>query len=266
MFSIRGVATSLLLNYLTAFLLLSGLFSSDAKPIFPRTSSSNNYRFSDHDSTLTFHEAHLGLHADGIHQLRSDIAVLGERSLVKRGNCFSSQSGNTWTCSSQTPSVAECVSQIQSHGQVGSKISVFYSGLGGAQGLVACKQYFSCNSQIGDVVLWDNIVDPNWFTAQAQAIVQGNPGSNPNTALDPFQKRMSQAFAEATKGDTYVCTPQGNAPNNDFNQDLAWGGWEYPALTRNPDVTKVIRVDPATSVTSEIWKQGDPATPNAPRG
>ncbi|KAI4118682.1 MAG: hypothetical protein LQ338_007359 [Usnochroma carphineum] len=140
------------------------------------------------------------------------------------------------------------------------------NGLGGAQGLTACKQYFNCQPNIGEVVLWDNIVDDNWLTAQGLAIVQGNPGSNPNTILDPFQKRMSQAFAEATKGDTYVCTPESNAPNNDFNQDLAWGGWEYPALTRNRDVTRVIRVDPATSVTREIWKQGDPETPNAPKG
>ncbi|KAL8881248.1 MAG: hypothetical protein Q9192_007839, partial [Flavoplaca navasiana] len=151
------------------------------------------------------------------------------------------------------------------HGQVGSKISVFYSGLGGQQGLLACKQYFSCQPGI-EIVLWDNIVDNNWLGAQLQAVVQGKPGANPNTAGDPFLKRMSQAFAEASKGDTYVCTPETNAPNSDFNQDLAWGGWEYPALTRSRDVTKIIRVDPGTSVTREIWKQGDPETPNAPKG
>ncbi|KAL9630640.1 MAG: hypothetical protein Q9164_006317 [Protoblastenia rupestris] len=266
MICIRGVTTSLILNYLAAFLLLTGLLSTDAKPIFPRTLDSNSYRFSSNRDAVTSHKARRGLHANGIHQSRSDVALLGERSLVKRGNCFSSSEDNTWTCSSQTPSVAECVSKIQSHGQVGNKISIFYSGLGGKQGLTACKQYFSCHPAIGEVVLWDNIVDPDWFTAQGQAIVQGNPGSNPNTILDPFQKRMSQAFAEATKGDTYVCTPEGNSPNNDFNQDLAWGGWEYPALTRNRDIARVIRVDPGTSVTREIWKKGDPETPNAPKG
>lgn len=266
MICIHGVTTSLILNYFAAFLLLTGFLSTDAKPIFPRTLSSNSLGFSDNKNILTSPKAHRGLHDDGIHQLGSNVALLGERSLVKRGNCFSSPKSNTWTCSSQTPSVAECVSKIQSHGQVGSKISVFYSGLNGAQGLTKCKQYFSCNSQVGDVVLWDNIADPAWLDAQSQAIFQGNPNSNPGIVLDPFQKRMSQAFAEATKGETYVCTPEGNAPNNDFNEDLAWGGWEYPALTRNRDVTKVIRVDPDTSVTREIWKQGDPETSNAPKG
>jgi hypothetical protein len=257
MICIRGAAMSLILNYLAAFLLLTRLFSTDAKPIFPQTLN----QFSDNKNPPTPHKVRRGSHANGIHGLRSDVALLGERSLVKRGNCFSSQE-NVWNCDAETPSVAECVTRIQSYGQVGSRISVFYSGLGGAQGLTACKQYFSCNAQIGPVVPRDTIVDPGWFTAQAQAIIQDNPGAN----LDPFQKRMSQAFAEASRGDTYICTPEDNAPNNDFNQDLAWGGWEYPALTRNPGVTRIIRVDPNTSVTRAIWTQGDPATPNAPRG
>ncbi|KAI4175537.1 MAG: hypothetical protein LQ346_008058 [Caloplaca aetnensis] len=259
----RGTTTRLILTFLAAFLLLASHLSTDAKPIFPQSPSSNSRRSADNNA-IASHKVGRGLQATDVLQLRSDVALPEGRSLVKRGNCFSGEK-NTWTCSSQTPSVAECVSKIQSHGQVGTKISVFYSGLGGQQGLTACKQYFSCQPGI-DVVLWDNIVDNSWLDAQLQAIVLGNPGVNPNTAGDPFLKRMSQAFAEASKGDTYVCTPETNAPNNDFNQDLAWGGWEYPALTRNGDVTKIIRVDPGTSVTREIWKQGDPETPNAPKG
>lgn len=266
MIAIRGVTTSLVLNYLAAFLLLTGLLSVNAKPICPRPLGSNSHHFSDHENTLSLHDTLRGLYANGIHQSRIDVAPLGERSLVKRGNSMSGQRGNTRTYSSQAPSVAECVSQIRSHGQVGSKISVFYSGLGGAQGLTACKQYFSCNSQIGDVVLWDNIVDSAWMIAQGQAIFEGNPDSNSHAMLDTFQKRMSQAFAKASKGDIYVCTPEDNAPNNDFNQELAWGGWEYPALTRNKGVTRVVRVDPGKMVTREIWKQGNPPTPNAPKG
>ncbi|KAI4094206.1 MAG: hypothetical protein LQ344_002285 [Seirophora lacunosa] len=256
---------SLILSYLTAFLLLATFLSIDAKPIFPRTPGPNSYQFSDNKIAVTSHNAHHGLHAIEINQPTSDVAQLGHKSLVKRGPCMSRQKKG-WTCSSETPSVAECVSKIQEHGQVGSKISVFYSGLNGRQGLVTCKQYFSCHPQIGEVVLWDDIVDLDWFTAQGLAIAQGNPTANPVVVTDPFQKRMSQAFGEATKGDAYVCTPEGNAPNDEFNQDLAWGGWEYPALTRNRDVTKVIRVDPSTGVVREIWKQGDPETPNAPKG
>lgn len=187
-----------------------------------------------------------------------------ERNLFKRGSCFSKE--DEWSCSSDTPPVSECVSRIQSWGNVGSRTSVFYTGLGGAQGLTQCKQYFACNPQIGPTVLWDDIVDPDWMVAQAQAIVKANPGSNPNSITDPFQKRMSQAFGEASSGDAYVCTPESNAPQNDFDQNLAWGGWEYPALTRNSRVTRVFRVDPNTNVLALIWTQGDPPTPNAPRG
>lgn len=190
---------------------------------------------------------------------------MDERSLVKRGNCVS-RGQKTYQCSSQTPSVAECVSQIQSFEQVGSRISVFYTGLGGAQGLPQCKQYFNCNPQLGAVVLFDGIVDNDWYVAQAQAIVQGNSDTNPSIAVDPFAKRTSQASAEASRGDTFLCTPESNSPKNNFDPNLAWGGWEYPALARNSGVRRVIRVDPSTSATSQIWTQGDPPTPKAPRG
>ena len=267
MFSIRGVATNLMIKYLVAILLLTGLLSTDAIPILPRTPIANSYRLSDNKNTLSFHVARRELHTHETHQLRSDVGLLGERSLVKRGNCFSSQDNqNTWRCSGQTPSVAECVTQVQNHGQVGNRISVFYSGLGGAGGLATCKQYFACNPQLGNPVLWDEVVDNNWYMAQAAAIIQANPGVNTNIAVDPWQKRLAQAFAEASRGDAYVCTPESNAPNNDFNQDLAWGGWEYPALTRNSAVTSVIRVDPSTGNSNTIWRQGDAPTPNAPRG
>ena len=164
------------------------------------------------------------------------------------------------------PTVADCVSQIEAWGQVGNSISVFYTGLGGASGLTKCKQYFACHPEIGSTVAWDNIVDMKWFDAQALAIVKGNPGSNPNVIANPLAKRMAQAFAQASKGDAYLCVPGDNSPDNNFNQDLAWGGWEYPALTRNKDVSRVIRVDPATGVTSQIWAAGQPATGNEPRG
>lgn len=271
MFFIRGVVTNLVLKYLAAFILLTGLLSTDAIPILRRTPSSNSYRHSDNENPLSFHDARRASHAHETHQVRSDVATLGERSLVKRGNCFSSEDDqNTWRCSGQTPTVAECVTQVQNHGQVGNRISVFYTGLGGAGGLQTCRQYFACNPQLGVTVFWDSVVDNGWYLAQATAIIQAarqaNPNVNQDAAVDPWQKRLAQAFAEASRGVAYVCTPESNAPNNDFNQDLAWGGWEYPALTRNPGVTSVIRVDPNTGTNSTIWRQGDAATPNAPRG
>ena len=208
-------------------------------------------------------------HREWANQLEHQV----EKPLWKRGNIPSTlkpsklkPSKPVYKCSAQVPTVAKCVSQIEAWGQVGNSISVFYSGLGGAKGLTECKKYFACHGEIGTTVLWDNIVDPDWFVAQGKAIMTGNPGSNSNGMLNSFQKRMSQAFAQASKGDAYLCTPADNSPDNNFDQNLAWGGWEYPALTRNRDVSKVIRVDPATGVTSQIWAAGQPPTVNAPRG
>lgn len=97
-------------------------------------------------------------------------------------------------------------------------------------------------------MLFGDVVDPAWHIAQGEAIAKVNSSVNPSIAADPFQKRLAQAFAEASKGDAYVCTPEDNAPDNQFDKDLAWGGWEYPALTRNHDVTKIIRLDPSTTL------------------
>lgn len=263
MHSTHGITINLVVTYITVVFLLTAFPATNAKAIPPQALDLIRDRSVDNEAFALSRGTRLEAR-NGNHYRSSDVLVLDDRSLVKRGNCISSEE-NTYECSSQTPSVAECVGQIQSFGQVGSKISVFYTGLGGAKGLTQCKQYFNCNPQLGAVVLWDGIVDDNWFKAQALAIAQGNP-NNPSIATDPFQKRMSQAFAEASRGDTYLCTPESNSPNNAFDQRLAWGGWEYPALTRNSGVTRVIRVDPSTSATSQIWAQGDPPTPNAPRG
>ncbi|KAL8662730.1 MAG: hypothetical protein Q9168_008212 [Polycauliona sp. 1 TL-2023] len=259
---------SLILSFLAALLLLLGHFSTDAKPVFQKGPGRNNHRLPNNNNdhhTIISRAAPPGSQATPTFTSKTDITSLKERALVKRGQCVS-RDKNTYQCSSTTPSVADCVNQITSHGNVGAKTSVFYSGLGGRVGLTACKQFFSCHPGIGPIVLFDEIVDEKWLEAQADAIAKGNQAANPMTVNDPFMKRLSQAFAEASKGDAYICTPESNAPNNDFNQDLAWGGWEYPALTRNGDVNRIVRVDPGTGVTRDIWKKGDPATPNEPKG
>ena len=262
MYSDRGLTINLIVTYIT-ILFLSGFPTTKAKAIPPQAFGWTSDRSVNHEALALSRKTRFEAR-EGIHSWSSEALTLDDRSLVKRGSCVS-RGQNSYECSSQTPSVAECVSQIQSWGQVGSKMSVFYTGLDGSAGLTKCKQYFACNPQIGAVVLWDNIVDPDWYVAQAQAISSVSSDPIP-VAVDPFQKRLAQAFGEASRGDAYICTPESNSPDNNFDQSLAWGGWEYPALTRNAAVTRVIRVDPSTSVTSQIWAQGDPPTANAPRG
>lgn len=51
--------------------------------------------------------------------------------------------------------------------------------------------------------------------------------------------------------------------------DNTWLGWEYPALTRNPDVTEIVRIDPRKGEDHTpviIWKRGDEPTVDPPRG
>lgn len=84
-----------------------------------------------------------------------------------------------------------------------------------------------------------------------------------NEKANPFLKHLAQAFAETSKGDVYVFIPQGQLPNNAWNKDSAWGGWEYPALTNNQKVTRIFRVDlnvsdpnNSTGTPEVIWNRG----------
>lgn len=111
-------------------------------------------------------------------------------------------------------------------------------------------------------------MDDAWIIAQSQAITRTFQGV-PGVTLDPFQKLLSQAFAEASKGDVYLFTPTGyDALNPAPGYISAWSGWEYPALARNPDVTVIYRVDPSDTANDRtvVWTQGDPPSPNPPLG
>lgn len=107
--------------------------------------------------------------------------------------------------------------------------------------------------------MFDEIVDQSWNLAQGAAILGGPLGAS---GLDAYQKRQSQAFAQLSTGTVYFFTPNGHIPG----VNTAWAGWEFPALTRNSAVDRVIRVDPGDNSQATIWSRGDPPTPNEPRG
>ncbi len=171
--------------------------------------------------------------------------------------------------SSTLPSVSDLVSVIQGYGRVGNLDSLFYSGFGGAGAITMSKAWYCSN--VGShggrgAVAWDGIVDNTWFGNQAKALAAAG------IAADPFMKRLSQAFAEASSGTVYFFCPTGKDGTStvDFPvPQTAWGGWEFPALTRNPNVVSIIQVDPSVrpwDLGHTIWSQGDPASPNAPLG
>ncbi|KAL2046380.1 hypothetical protein N7G274_001827 [Stereocaulon virgatum] len=158
-------------------------------------------------------------------------------------------------CNPVIPGVDECNAQIRTHGNVGHKTSLFYTGWGsnGAPGTggTMTRKYATKYMCGMDTVSWTGLCDGDWRFAVQKAIVEPfkRPGMNNDELFaleekaDPFLKNLSQAFAETSKGDVYVFIPEGQLPNNQWNLDSAWGGWEYPALTKNTDVQRIWRVD-----------------------
>ena len=260
--------------YISTLLFLTGILSIDATPISP--SAGNKAVFS--------HHAPRGIHDHKTGKSTATVSHLEGRRLQKRGNiCNRSGRGDgddveleeqpavpLYECGPDVPSVAECEGMIRRHGQVPTKTSIFYTGLDGKVGLEKCKAVLNCRIDVGEIILYDNIVDNRWFDAQIYAIQQANPTVLPNAATGPFQdfqKRLSQAFGQAAQGTAYICMPDEEDTDNVFRTDKAWGGWEYPALTRNQRVTRVLRLDPnKDNEPRQIWQPSDGPTPNEPRG
>lgn len=89
--------------------------------------------------------------------------------------------------------------------------------------------------------------------------------------------RASQAFAEVAIGPTifFFTHPEHDGANMD--PDTTWGGFEFPALTRNPNIEKIIQVDASFTLRDEngevnpkvhkvIWQRSDGPSAQEPRG
>lgn len=190
-------------------------------------------------------------------------------------------------CDPLIPGVDECVAQIRAYGNVGPKTSLFYTGWGstGAPGLGGAQARKWATKHMCDTptVSWTGLADGEWRVAVQKAIIapfkqrgmSQKEVEDLNVKADPYLKHMAQGFAEASKGDAYVFIPQGALPNNEWNIDSAWGGWEYPALTANEDVQRILRVDLDVSDANDpkgipevIWDRGrgDGKADYEPRG
>lgn len=204
------------------------------------------------------------------HESRSliQLSQLHERSKLSKRGCASSKAANDsppgsppqspvqeYFCNPVIPGVDECNAKVAEHGNVGKKTSLFYTGWGangapGAGGIMA-RKYAAKHMCNMDTVSWSGLCNGEWKINTQKAIIEpfkkSDMSSDELFALDdkadPFLKHLAQAFAETSKGDVYVFIPQGQLPNNAWNKDSAWGGWEYPALTDNQKVTRILRVD-----------------------
>lgn len=106
-----------------------------------------------------------------------------------------------------------------------------------------------------------------WYDAQAefmadneQAFELANPELDGAPPLTVFAYCYYQAAAEAAvAADAYVFTKDGES----WTDHSIWNSVEYPALTRNPNVRRIWRVDPrptACGVPALVWSRdrGDP--------
>lgn len=145
------------------------------------------------------------------------------------------------------------------------------------------RKYAAKNMCNMETVSWSGLCDGAWRIDVQKAIIEPfkTPGMSSdelfalNEKADPFLKNLAQAFAETSKGDVYVFIPNGQLPGNQWNQDSAWGGWEYPALTANTDVQRILRVDldvtdpnNPTGTPAVIWDRakGDGVASYPPKG
>lgn len=154
------------------------------------------------------------------------------------------------------------VTKIQQHGKVGKRDSLFYSDLSGGGAIAKASEWYSKNVRKGrGYVAFNDIVNEKWYEAQGMELERQSPAK-----VDQFQKRLSRAFAEASKGTVYFFTKEENE-GTCMPDTQAWGGWEFPALTRNRDVKEIIQVDPrqASDKRHVIWTPADGPSYNAPQ-
>ncbi|KAI1400370.1 hypothetical protein F4819DRAFT_461785 [Hypoxylon fuscum] len=169
---------------------------------------------------------------------------------------------------SDVPSVDVIKAELQSHGRVGTDVSLFYTSLSGGSAIQKITAWYKCNGQpifqkAG--VAWDGILPPDYLTQTAMVLQSAS-------LIDKFQKRICQAFAAQSAGQVFVFYPdnmgdpidicktagQGLNPPGGFS---AWCGQEFPALMMNTRVEAIYQVDPSSGKQSGniIWTQGDGA-------
>jgi hypothetical protein len=194
---------------------------------------------------------------------RDESPSFSQHDLLPRGCSFSKQAPPIQVCST-VPTVAQLVTTLTTLKVVSNKDSIFYSGLGGGSAQTTAKNWYKKNVKGGrGAVSFSDISAGDWYLDQIQAL------GGPNAAgVDSFQKRLSQAFAEVSSGRVYFFTTHGT-DGTTMSTSSAWGGWEYPALTRNSQVTDIFQVDPSMTPTDAgavIWTKSHGPSSQAPLG
>ncbi|KAH8817295.1 hypothetical protein F5884DRAFT_874258 [Xylogone sp. PMI_703] len=172
-------------------------------------------------------------------------------------------------------------SLLISYGEVPNKDCLFYLGLNGAEGQKVASGWYCSKVQGGrGSVVWGTSLPA--ATLQSYKMLANQFPADLDDPANPSGKRPifrtwtalhSRALGETCNGVAYFMTPSTSNPGSD-PLDNVWWLYEFPALTRNPNILSIIKVDP-TLVDEDgsfsddghvIWQRGDPPTAQAPGG
>ncbi|KAL1879180.1 hypothetical protein Daus18300_001759 [Diaporthe australafricana] len=154
----------------------------------------------------------------------------------------------------------------------GVNIQYFYTGLGGRGSIGIIKNYLKCDAARAlfpdqRAVGYPDVVTVQGFMSATTAAL--NSASKKGSLLVP--RIASQALGEECSGRVFIFTRGDKEPGWDWKNpnDNTWVGWEFPALTRNPAVTDIVKIDPRPGEDHTpliIWKREWGPSANEPRG
>ena len=127
----------------------------------------------------------------------------------------------------------------------------FYTGWGDdpwerAEALIWMEEWFQFNKPNTYWYWYETCVDQRWFDAQVNWIDENYEDfeymvARVRNPVNVFSYCLSQAMATvSTATDAFLFMPSGQTPRD----NSVWLATELPALTKNPHVNKIYRIDP----------------------
>jgi hypothetical protein len=207
----------------------------------------------------------------------SDLAAEKSQSFAKRG-CFLSKVDTDDLPVCSTLSVEYFNELILDYNYLPQRDCLFYLGLGGAKGQELGRRWYCQERSFGrGAVAWDTALPEQfhsdmfstYFPKQGPKI--GDPSQQDNL-FGISATLLSQAMGENCNGNVYFFTPTANDGTDPIVN--VWYQFEYPALTRNPAVQSILKIDPSikdddgnfADEGTVIWTPAHGPSSNAPLG
>jgi len=199
--------------------------------------------------------------------LQNQIAIASPLDQFERLAVLSAEPNNLFPVHALSkrivPTTDEIVAAIDANGQVGTKLSIFWTswyGYPGGQPYRTVVQWGTtkfggrCNFNMYTDMMAD--VDYRRLNSMARGSAEDEMAIN----------HFSKAFARRSKGIVYVVVPDGRQPGD----DSVWAVWEAPTITRMPltdSADKIVQVEYPSGRETTLWtKGGAPLYKVAPPG